>query len=242
MYGRSVRRRFGYAEVMSTLAFFVAVGGVGWAAATVNSGDVVNNSLKSKDLKDDKAVKSADVPLNALTGEDIDEETLQDVDARRLGGRNSDNYPHAVSRRTRVSFGFAPVVLALDDPQGSTEAGNFQLICENPSDADDSVLRFLPPPTTGLMGPMDSWVSVDGGPTTYEEVDPDAPDPADQMHEVELVPGEHHRVVWQVSPVTTAIGPPDPDGFVVTATFSYHQADAAGAVCEVLGQATVQRV
>ncbi|MGI9020503.1 MAG: hypothetical protein ACR2G3_07330 [Solirubrobacterales bacterium] len=60
-------------------------GGAGaYAAATVNSGDVVNNSLKSGDLKDTAAVKSADVrddglPGGGLTGADIDESTLQSV-------------------------------------------------------------------------------------------------------------------------------------------------------------------
>lgn len=227
---------------MSTLAFFVAVGGVGWAAATIDSADVVNDSLKSKDLKNDKGVRSADVPLNAFTGEDIDETTLDGIDATRLGGRNAGEYAHAVSRRARVLFGFAPTVLHLDDPQGSDEAGNFQLVCENPSNPDDSTLRFFPPPAgTFAAGPMDSWVTLNGGSPTYEQVDPDAGDLAGQTHEVDLAPGPHHRVVWQISPVTTSVGPPHPQGFVGTATFSYHQSDTAGAVCEILGQAVLQR-
>jgi len=71
-----VGRRLSYADVMATLAFFVAVGGVGWAAATIDSGDVVNDSLKSVDLRDDKGVKSPDVTDESLTGADILDQSL----------------------------------------------------------------------------------------------------------------------------------------------------------------------
>ncbi|MGI9021400.1 MAG: hypothetical protein ACR2G3_11915 [Solirubrobacterales bacterium] len=68
---------------MSTLAFFVAVGGVGYAAATINSADVVDNSLRSADLKDDKAVKTADIVDGSLTGADVLDGSLSGGD---IGG------------------------------------------------------------------------------------------------------------------------------------------------------------
>jgi hypothetical protein len=68
-----IRSRLTYANVMATVAVFIALGGAAWAAATINSGDVVNDSLKSVDLKDDKAVKGVDVKDLSLTGLDLGE-------------------------------------------------------------------------------------------------------------------------------------------------------------------------
>ena len=43
-------------NVFGLVAVFIALGGVAWAAATINSKDVINNSLRSIDLKDGKGV------------------------------------------------------------------------------------------------------------------------------------------------------------------------------------------
>jgi hypothetical protein len=69
---------------MATMAVFIALGGTAWAAATINSVDVVDDSLKSVDLKDVKGVKGADVVPDSLGGAAIDESTLQNVDARTV--------------------------------------------------------------------------------------------------------------------------------------------------------------
>ena len=72
--------RLTYANVLSTLLAFVVLGG-GTAVAldgknTVDSGDVVNSTLKGKDVKD-----------NTVTGADIDEASLSKVpDADRIDG------------------------------------------------------------------------------------------------------------------------------------------------------------
>jgi len=71
-----IRSRLTYANVVASLALFIALGGVAWAATTINSKDVVDNSLKSVDLKDGKGVKDADVKANSLTGATIDESAL----------------------------------------------------------------------------------------------------------------------------------------------------------------------
>lgn len=57
------RGRLSYANVMSTAAVFVVVAGGSFAVANVKknqvkSKHVKNDALKSKDLKDEKAVKS----------------------------------------------------------------------------------------------------------------------------------------------------------------------------------------
>jgi len=95
------RRRFSYADVMSTLAVFLVIaGGTALAAAlpkdSVKSATVKDEALKTKDLKDGKAVGGADVideslsgsdlAGNSLSGADIDEASLGQVPAALLGG------------------------------------------------------------------------------------------------------------------------------------------------------------
>jgi hypothetical protein len=71
-----IRARLTYANVVASIALFIALGGVTYAATTINSGDVVDNSLKSVDLKDGKGVKGADVVPDTLDGAAIDEDAL----------------------------------------------------------------------------------------------------------------------------------------------------------------------
>ena len=57
---------------MGALALFLVLsGGVAYAADTIGSADVINNSLLSEDLANNKAVKSADVINESLTGSDV---------------------------------------------------------------------------------------------------------------------------------------------------------------------------
>jgi len=68
--------------VISILALLVALSGVAVALPgknTVNSGDVINNSLRSADLKNGSGVKGVDVAKNSLTGADIKESSLGSV-------------------------------------------------------------------------------------------------------------------------------------------------------------------
>jgi hypothetical protein len=89
------------ALVISLVALFAALSGAALAlpgTQTVNSGDVKNESLKSIDLKNNKAVASSDVidesltstdlRDNSLTGEDVAESTLAQVpNAATLDGK-----------------------------------------------------------------------------------------------------------------------------------------------------------
>ena len=65
--------------VISMVALFVALAGTSYATVSKNqvkSKHVKDNSLKAKDLKDGKAVGSAEVIDDSLTGADINEATL----------------------------------------------------------------------------------------------------------------------------------------------------------------------
>jgi hypothetical protein len=107
------RARMTFANVTSLLALFVALGGTAYAAATIGSDDVIDDSLLSEDIKNatikgvdvapntlsstrviDGTLLSADVQDEALTAADIKNGTIgsSDVGANSLGGgRIADN-------------------------------------------------------------------------------------------------------------------------------------------------------
>ena len=60
----------------------VLTGGVAYAADTIGSSDVIDNSLTSDDLKNNQAVRSADVRSEALTGADIKDQSGVDTCSR----------------------------------------------------------------------------------------------------------------------------------------------------------------
>jgi hypothetical protein len=67
MRSRLNRFRLTPAFPIALMAMFVALGGIGYAAATVNSGDVKNNSLTTKDIKN-KSLKKKDLAFQIQSG------------------------------------------------------------------------------------------------------------------------------------------------------------------------------
>ena len=74
-----LRRRMTYANVMSTLAVFIALGGSSYAAVKISGANIKNRSIAAKKLK-----------ANSLTGREVRETRLARVphaaEADRLGG------------------------------------------------------------------------------------------------------------------------------------------------------------
>jgi hypothetical protein len=98
-----VRSRLTYANVTATIALFVALGGTAYAAATIGSDDVIDNSLRSEDIKNE-TLRGGDLATNTigstriiddtLTADDIKNGTIgsSDIAANSLGGgRIADN-------------------------------------------------------------------------------------------------------------------------------------------------------
>src|SRR5687767_300494 len=85
----SVRQRLTYANVMSTLAVFVALGGSSYAALQIDSADIANNSVRGADVRN-RTIGESDIRRNALGGRTIRESRLGRVprarNADRLGG------------------------------------------------------------------------------------------------------------------------------------------------------------
>ena len=71
-----IRRHLSYANVTATVALFVALGGGAYAVTRVDSRDIANDSVRSIDLKNRKAVTGMDVKRNGLTGRQISEARL----------------------------------------------------------------------------------------------------------------------------------------------------------------------
>jgi hypothetical protein len=64
------RARLTYANVMATVAVFIALGGSSYAAVTITGKNVKNGSLTGKDIKN-SSLTGRDVKNNSLTGADI---------------------------------------------------------------------------------------------------------------------------------------------------------------------------
>ena len=63
---------------LALIALFIALGGTGYAAATIGSGQIKNNSIRGKDVRNSN-LTGKDVKRNSLTGSDIAESRLGKV-------------------------------------------------------------------------------------------------------------------------------------------------------------------
>jgi hypothetical protein len=78
MLARAVSR-LTYANVVATLALFIALGGTSYAALTITGKNVKNGSLTGADVKNG-SLTGADVKNNSLTGGDIRNGSLRSAD------------------------------------------------------------------------------------------------------------------------------------------------------------------
>lgn len=96
-------RRPSAAMLVACVALFVALGGVGYAAATIDSGDIVNNSVRSKDVRN-RGLRGGDLRKNTLGGTQIKESKLAEVpSAAMLGGSPASAYVKADARGLAVA-------------------------------------------------------------------------------------------------------------------------------------------
>ena len=113
---RKLRQRLTYANVMSTLAVFIALGGSSYAALTISGASIENRSIPAKKIK-----------RNSITGREVRESRLNRVprarQADRLGGFSAaelrvrcpdDTFPIAdvcVERTPRAASSYGSAVL-----------------------------------------------------------------------------------------------------------------------------------
>jgi hypothetical protein len=75
---RKIQKHLSPASLLAMVALFVALGGVSYAAATINGKNIKDNTIAGKKLKG-KAVTGAKVKGNTLTGAHVDESKLGKV-------------------------------------------------------------------------------------------------------------------------------------------------------------------
>lgn len=78
-FANALRKRLTYANVTATLALFLAMGGTAYAAATIGSAEILDNSIQSADIKNG-AVTSVDAKNGSLQGVDVKDGSLTAAD------------------------------------------------------------------------------------------------------------------------------------------------------------------
>ena len=78
---RGVRSHLTYANVMATVALFLALGGVGYAAVKLPKNSVGSGQIKNS------SITGADVKNSSLTGSDVKDRSLSAKDVGRSSAR-----------------------------------------------------------------------------------------------------------------------------------------------------------
>jgi hypothetical protein len=155
-----IRKRLTYANVVSTLALFLALGlGGAYAASKITSKDLAKGSVKSKAIKD-KTIVGKDVKDGKLTGADLADGSIAEADIAGQevvhptlgnGGQNDCLWldggasipglaPFAVRRNALGEVTFEGVVQPVDGPGGDGACSG-----AGPEANEDSVVFTLPP-------------------------------------------------------------------------------------------------
>ena len=77
------RARLTYANVIATVALFIALGGTAWALArdSVGAREIIDGSVRSAELRDDD-VRGADIRAATISGADVADDSLSGADVR----------------------------------------------------------------------------------------------------------------------------------------------------------------
>jgi hypothetical protein len=97
-----LRAHLTYANVVATLALFLALGGASYAAIRVGSGSIINNSVRTQDLRNNdirskdirnRTIQGGDILTDTIKGQQVRESTLSKVpDADTLDGADSTSF------------------------------------------------------------------------------------------------------------------------------------------------------
>ncbi len=112
-----LRRHLTYANVMASIAVFLALGGAAYAAAKINGNKIVNHTIAAKKLKK-KTLTSKQVRKNALKGSVIKESTLGTVPRAKS----------AQSATTATNAGHAETAATADYATGAGTAGDAETL------------------------------------------------------------------------------------------------------------------
>src|SRR3712207_6733156 len=132
-----LRARLTYANVVATLALFLALGGVSYAAVRVGTGSIINNSVRTQDLRNNdirsgdirnRTITNRDILTNTVTGQQVRESSLSKVpDADSVDGQDSSSF------RVRCPGGTSKVIgMCIDvNSRGPSTWPNARQNCSN---------------------------------------------------------------------------------------------------------------
>jgi hypothetical protein len=198
-----IRKHLTYANVVATMALFIALGGGAYAVSKVTSGEIKNDTIRSADLRDRKAVKGADVKRDALGGKEIAEQSLDASRFLRVSGDEPgacDPSSSAFVECASVTINLArrSRVLAIATGGQRSAAGAAKAECEIQVDGVSTALRANP----GDAGsPNTSASATNGFARTLVTAEP----VAEGTHEVALACNEVESDVRIEDPTIAAI-------------------------------------
>ncbi len=116
---RSIRKNLNPTSLIAMVALFVSLGGISYAAATINGSSLVNKSVAGKKLKD-KTVTGGKVKSDSLTGTQVKESTLGKVPSAATADQagsaaSATNAQNAVNAQTAASAQTAANATAIGD-------------------------------------------------------------------------------------------------------------------------------
>jgi hypothetical protein len=167
-----LRRHLTYANVMASIAVFVALGGVSYAATTINGSKIVKQSVGAGKLKNG-TLTSTQVKKNSLTGASIDESSLGTVPSAQ-SAQTAQTATSATKATTATSAGSADNAnhAASADTASSATSATSALTAADAETLDglsSKQLQVTCPVATELYGgmcwdedvrPADDWIEA----------------------------------------------------------------------------------
>jgi hypothetical protein len=173
-----LRRHLTYANVMASIAVFVALGGVGYAATTISGNKIIKGTVGAGKLKNG-TLTSAQVKANSLTGSVINESTLGTVPAAQTAttavsantadsanmAKSATSAEHAVSAEHALSANTASQATTAGSADSAATAGDADTL--NGLTAEQ--LQVACPAKTELFGgmcwdqdvqPANNWIAA----------------------------------------------------------------------------------
>jgi hypothetical protein len=179
---RRMRDRLTYANVMSTLAVFIALGGSSYAAVRISGANIRNHSIGARKLKP-----------NSVTGQQVRESRLGRVPRAAVADRLGTFTPQDLLQRCPSDTFAVADVCVERTPRPATPYGSAVIECENAGGFDTPGRRL--PTHNELSAALHAVTLASGGELT-SDVYPSATDPGriddlvivDQVGGVALVP------------------------------------------------------
>jgi hypothetical protein len=149
MFSKLRSRRPSHATVVAYVALFVALGGTSaYAAATIDGDDVIDESLTSDDLANDKAVQGSDVIDGSLVSADVLDGSLAAADLANSAVTNSKIRSNAVTGAKVFPSTLTGGNIA-SDSLGSSDIGANAVEASELTTINDLVAQVSVPPNSG---------------------------------------------------------------------------------------------